>query len=167
MRGFVLNDACEFEEEVASAFFVVESLPVSCDAECLAGEPGEAYVEVGNSVAGDGGDVAGVYFYGVVEFECFCGVRVDFVCVDGFEFVCLLESEVYAAYAGEEGSECVFLYVSHVFPVLFRGVILAQGSVWGMLWFVGGGDGNRTRVNGFADRHLATRSHRHGVETFG
>ena len=99
-----------------------------CDAECLTGESGEAYVEVGNSVAGDGGDVAGVYFYGVVEFECFCGVRVKFVCVDGFEFVCLFESEVDAAYAGEEGSECVFVCVSHMFPVLFRESILAQGS---------------------------------------
>lgn len=158
MRGFVLDDSCEFEEEVASSFFVIESLPVSCDTECLAGESSEAYVEVGNSVAGDGGDVAGVYLYGVVEFECFCGVWVDFVCVDCFKFVCLFESEVDTAYASEEGSERVFLCVSHVFPVLYRGRLFYHGSCSGVL--NGGGDGNRTRVNGFADRHLATRSHR-------
>ena len=159
---FVLDDACELEEEVSSSFFVVESLPVPRDAERLAWESGEAYVEVGDGVAGDSGDVAGVYFYGVVEFECFCGVGVDFVCVDGFESVCLFESEVDATYAGEEGSERVFLCVSHVFPVLFRGGYFSTGSGLGLL--CGGGDGNRTRVNGFADRHLATRSHRQCLE---
>lgn len=161
---FVLDDACELEEEVSSAFFVVESLPVPRDAERLTWESGEAYVEVGDSVAGDSGDVAGVYCYRVVEFKCFCGVWVDFVCADGFESVCLFESEVDATYAGEEGSERVFLCVSHLFPVLFREGHFSTGSCSGML--CGGGDGNRTRVNGFADRHLATRSHRHGVETF-
>lgn len=99
------------------------------DAERLAGEPGEAYVEVGDGVAGDGGDVARVYCYRVVEFECFCGVGVDFICVDGFKFVCLFESEVDTAYAGEERTECVFLCVSHMFPVLFREAILAQEAV--------------------------------------
>ena len=97
MWGFVLDDSCEFEEKVAPAFFIFESLPVSCDAECLARESSEADVEVGDGVAGYGGDVAGVYCYGVVEFECFCGVWVDFVCVDGLEFVCLFESEVDAS----------------------------------------------------------------------